>query len=947
MKLNKHEQAKPNFAGLTSPVQQAEMKLILAGTWPPLKPLPVFKYGTAEYRAEIHFDGTRGEWVCRKTSLLSNKVQELRGGLTEMTMALPHGQAEDFTEAVAAEQQEQESENEANHRLQAIIEWRENYGNGALYSELQDYLSESQQDEIYDSIRMTLTARQLQFNPKNVEFVFDALWNAGGRLATLIEIAQRNKAEQEADAQAQAKAAALEAKRQVPVEAIHPTRERRLQTRTTPASLAYVTFGDTNGGIVLNISETGMAVAVTDLLVVDDYLPRIRIQLPSSRQSIEISAQIVWLAESKKGAGIRFVDLTADARNQISNWIASEKPPPEFEQPQKPLRRDKQPLEISSRKSRRIFSNPSVRDEEVAARYAEMFPSESTYAKHTTTVDEIKSQQGPLPIPPGTHTGTGVSMFGAAAEISTGDVPQSLAASFPSEHAENFAPEPIRAPIPELSEGLTPGPVESLIPATLENIPTEPIGSVSPDRLQTSLPEIITRTTPQASEIVAREILDASALSLVEDLQDKVHHHTPVTGLGPQVRTGRVESSVDRVEDSPSHFHVLEISGFQVAAFVFLFAVFGLTVGLTVGRGPFGRRLRDAQKSILAVDATSPALPNRPGETTSPTPTPPATNTFNTPTVNPPASETEELRTESPSAQSLNARPADLASRVRPIGPSPAITSRSNIDSDNSSDTNKLDHATPSEEKSNENTRDSESFAKVPSTDSNSSPTIESNPSASPKGSPKRNGLTGLIARNAPPPASHIPTHSPRAVGPIRGAPRNPDPRWLTRATGAVPHPSPPSAILVSRPAKGSKSFRLTFPEKPIAASSSFAMTSQLSVLVSPEPGPAVADKPARLQAGELVSYVWPRYPRPGDRYGSAETVKVRATIGQLGQVLDIKVVSGSTSLLPATMSAMRRWRYKPTLLNGRPVQAQQDVTVEFRPPQYLSHMSTHHSSHN
>jgi TonB family protein len=757
MKLNKHEQAKPNVAGLTSQVQQAEIKLILAGMWPPLKPLPVFKYGTDEYRAEIHFDRTRGEWVCRKTSLPSNKVQELRGGLTEMTIELPHGQADLFAEAVAAEPQDQESENEANRRLQAILEWRENYGNGALYSELQDYLSESQQDEIYDSIRMTLTARQLQFNPKNVAFVFDALWNAGGRLATLIEIAQRNKAKREAD---------------------------------------------------------------------------------------------------------------------------------------------------------------------------------------------VHARQGPLPIPAGSHADAGHSVVGTAAEISTGDVPQSLEASFPSEHAKNFAPEPIKTVIPELSKSLTPEPVQSLTPATVENFPTEPIASVSPDRVQTSSPEMIARNA-QASEIVEPEILDASALSLIEDLQEKVHHYTPVTSFGPQVRTDRVESSADRIEDSPSHFHVLEISGFQVAAFAFLFAVIGFIVGLTMGRGPLGKRLRDTQKSILAVDATSPALPNRPGETILSISSPPAANTFNTPAVNPPALETEELRPESPSAQSLNARPADSASRVSPIGPSPAVTSRSRIDSDNSSDANKLDDATLSEEKSKENTRDSESFAKVPSIDSNSSPTIESKPSTNPKGSPERNGSTGLIARIASPPASPKPTHSPKAVGPIRNAPRNPDPRRVTPATGAAPHPSPPSAILVSAPAKASKAFRLTFPEKPIAASSSFAMTAQLSVLVSPEPEPALAHKPARLQAGELVSYVWPRYPRPGGRYGSTETVKVRATIGQLGQVLDIKLVSGSISLLPATMSAIRRWRYKPTLLNGRPVQAQQDVTIEFRPPQHLSHVSTHHSSHN
>jgi Gram-negative bacterial TonB protein C-terminal/PilZ domain len=730
-------------------------------------------------------------------------------------------------------------------------------------------------------------------------------------------------------------------------EALPPTRDRRRQARTTPASLAYVMLDDTNGGIVLNISETGMAIAVADLLVVGGYLPRIRFQLPSSTQSIEISGQIVWLAESKKGAGIRFVDLTADAESQISNWIASERPAPEFEQLPKLLRRDKQPLEFSSRKSRRIFSDPSDRDEEATARYAEMFPSESTYAKHTTTGDEIKPQQGPLPVPAGTHNNAGVSMFGSAAEISTGNVPQNLAASFPSEHARDFAREPIKTSIPELSESLRPEPAQSLTPATLENFPTEPIGSFFPEQVQTSSPELIAHTTPQASEIVAPEILDASALSLVENLREKVHDHTPVAGFGPQVRTDRAESSADRIEDSPSHFHVLEISGFQVAAFVFLFAVIGFIVGLTIGRGPLGKRLRDAQKSILAVDATSPALPTRPGETTSPISTPPAANTFNTPAVNSPVLETEESRSQIPSAQSLNARPADSATRVRPAGPSSAVTSRPNIDSDNSSGANKLDDATPSEENSKESTRHSESFANVPSTDLNSSPTIESKPSANPETGPERNGSTGLIARNAPPPVSPKPTHSPKAVGPISAAPRNPVPRSVTPPTDAARYRSPHSAFLVTAPAEGSQPTRVIFPEKLIAGSPLFAITSRLSVLVSFEPGPEVVHQPARLQAGELVSYVAPRFPRPRLRNGLTETVKVRVTIGQLGQVMDIKPVSGPISLLPATMSAVRLWRYEPTLLNERPVQAQQDVTVEFRPPQYLSHAPTQHPSHN
>jgi hypothetical protein len=560
--------------------------------------------------------------------------------------------------------------------------------------------------------------------------------------------------------------------------ALTPGRDRRLQTRTTPASLTYFGLGDTNGGVVLNINETGMAVAVANHLAVGECLPRIQFQLPRSSESIEISAQLVWLAESKKTAGIRFVNLTADARNQISNWIEPEKPASEFEQLPRPLRSDKQALEISSRKSRRIFSNPSDRDEEAAARYAKMFPTESAYAKHTATVDEIKPQPGPFPIPAGTRTDAGVSMFGSAAEISTGDIPQNLAASFPSEHAKTFAPEPIKTSIPELSGDRTPEPVGILIPATLENFPTEPIGCFSPDRVQTSSPELIARTATQAYEVVAPEILDASGQSLVEDLQENVHHYIPVLRFGQQVPTGNVESSPDRIDDSPSYLNVPERSaergfGFQLAAVAFLFAVMVFAVGLTGGRGPLGKRLRDPQKSMLAVDAKSPAQPDRPDEVTSRTSTLPAADTLNTPAVSPSAQETEESPSESPTAPSANAPLADSASRVRPNGPSSAVTSRSNIDSDSSSGVNKLDDATPSEENSKENTRYPESFANVPSTDSNSSPTIESKPSANPVSNPERNGSNGLTARNTTPRASSEPAYSPKAVSPMSAAPIN------------------------------------------------------------------------------------------------------------------------------------------------------------------------------
>jgi TonB family protein len=854
MKLNCNEHVKPNFAGLTPAVQQAEMKLILADLWPALKPLPVFKYVTDDYRAEIHFDRTRGEWVCRKISLPGNKVQELRGGLTEMTLALPHSRADVSTESVEAEPQAQNLESKRNRRLETIREWRENFENGALYSGLQDFLSESQQHEIYDSVRMTLTARQLQFNAKNVEFVFDSLWKAGGRLATLIEIAERNKAEREGGAQPRAETTALDPEGQVPAESAQLTRERRLEVRTTPASLAYVTFGDTNGGIVLNVSEKGMAVAVADQLVTRDDLARVNIRLPNSREGIELSAQIVWLSETKKGAGIRFVDLTSTAHEQISNWIASEKRAPELGQPAKLVGRDKQPLEISSRRSRMIFSDPSVRDEEAAACFEEMFPSETTCAKQKASENEFKPEQKPLETLVASHTDAGDSVVVSASEISSG------------------------------------------------------------------------------------------VLSFEEDLHERVFRRTAVAGLRPQGRSDQSGSRGDRFEGPTSPFRIFEISGFQAAAFVFLIATICLTAG-TLGHSLLGRRVQDTQKSTGAVGATSSAKSNRVGQTTAPVSAPAPSERFDAPPVNPPAPETQGLRAENPSTQpSVEARSTDSPGGATLTGPPSAVTSRPANNSDDSA-ANKLANAPPAEPKSKENARDSESFAKAPSTSSNSSPAMQSKPSANPEVGSERDRSSALFARSAPPSARPEPAHPPKDAGTIGGAIRQPAPRRAMPAMSAATHQSRPSVLLVTAPAQGSKPFRVTFPQKAIAASSTFAIASQLSVVIPPEPGAAIARRPARLQAGDLISYVWPRYPTPGDRDISTETVKVRVTIGKLGQVMDIRLLSGSTSLLPAAKGAIRQWRYKPTLLNQRPVRAQQDVTIEFRAPQHLSHVGAQRMS--
>jgi len=101
------------------------------------------------------------------------------------------------------------------------------------------------------------------------------------------------------------------------------TPERRQSPRHPVRPTEYIEIGDSNGGIILDISEGGMAVASAQALVGNQTL-FFRFQLPRSLEIIETSGQINWIGETKKRAGVRFVDLPVAAREQIQNWIESQ-----------------------------------------------------------------------------------------------------------------------------------------------------------------------------------------------------------------------------------------------------------------------------------------------------------------------------------------------------------------------------------------------------------------------------------------------------------------------------------------------------------------------------------------------------------------------------------------------------------------------------------------------
>src|ERR1700733_9347435 len=108
-----------------------------------------------------------------------------------------------------------------------------------------------------------------------------------------------------------------------PIQNLSPGADRRIHVRHRLRSLAYVELGENNGGIILNIGEGGFAVRAAEAIT-EDSLTQVRFQTHTPANQLIASAEIVWTGNSRKEAGVRFVDLPAEALGEIKAWISEE-----------------------------------------------------------------------------------------------------------------------------------------------------------------------------------------------------------------------------------------------------------------------------------------------------------------------------------------------------------------------------------------------------------------------------------------------------------------------------------------------------------------------------------------------------------------------------------------------------------------------------------------------
>jgi hypothetical protein len=108
----------------------------------------------------------------------------------------------------------------------------------------------------------------------------------------------------------------------VPVDTVNPTAKlpgRRLHYRQKISTLAYVNLDHTNGGIVRDLSQAGLAIQSVTPLRLNQQV-QLRFDLLRPRLHIESLGRVAW-ADPRGQAGVQFLNLDDRSHRLLKQWI--------------------------------------------------------------------------------------------------------------------------------------------------------------------------------------------------------------------------------------------------------------------------------------------------------------------------------------------------------------------------------------------------------------------------------------------------------------------------------------------------------------------------------------------------------------------------------------------------------------------------------------------------
>jgi TonB family protein len=724
--------------------------------------------------------------------------------------------------------------------------------------------------------------------------------------------------------------------------------DRRDHSRVPVSSLAYVELGGANGGIVVNLSKNGLALT-TAMRLPTEGLPPMRIQLPKSRNWIEASGEIVWMSESRKRAGVRFVGLTEEVRSRIEAWRSLEASA--FDAAGDAAGVPGPPREARGKPA--TLTSKTVLRPPPGGRGPERTPTEHTHLATDQTVVIPRSIRGAAPaVPPQpeilqsrpspaenagptleqrgyerqrvaslAYVDLGECNGGILLNVSEGGIHVRAAAPLVTEEAPA-----LRFQLPPQREWITAsGQIvwtdESRTAAGIEfvDLPEETAARIR-EWARSDAAGVNRQGEVGAIREQTERLLEALAPSTVAE--DTV---VPAAGVGSAVE--QVSPVAPRAPLVPA----------DVAEPVRVIVPVPVSTG--AGRVP--------QLLLAGLPEPGPAM--APGGDVASRPRPSWIAFAVSVTlaallssavvwflagrgaVNKVVAKVENMAPHrSEPAEGVEApRDATSAAADAPAAGFATQTAPAQQQASGSADGGGI--ALPAATTAPQQTNRTEGPAgRAPISKAGASPGAET----ARQGGKAASALESAVAAPAARPSEVPPTPAVGGHGELaQGA-----------QIGQVPAgnvANPPAGFSATALAGGAQASRgnAVPPATPAAPQTTEIVKGTVTVSASPFPSirippevKAQATKEgASLQIGQLTARVEPLYPEDAQQRRVEGTVKLHAVIGRDGAVQNIEVIGGPPLLVPAAVNAVRQWRYTQTLLGGQPVEAEQNITIVFR----------------
>ena len=773
--------------------------------------------------------------------------------------------------------------------------------------------------------------------------------------------------------------------------------ERRLHPRVLPRTLIYVACGESNGGMVLNVSDDGMAISMA-IPVGDEAYSNLQVRMNGLAESIEVHGRMAWTTKSKKRAGIQLVDISDKQRGRIREWLAQEgvrdvnllPRVPEAAGAVWPALADAamspallgKPGDMSPVAASALL-NPAILAEPQASLLVGLGGTAPEFLGPAQ--DEPSRDQPPFSEEPSAETQTyqgsnpnfagfrenewdlasvtmvprkrskpeglsalgllllwiAIPSFGIGIMVGRRPLQQWLSHGFAVRknisHVD--APESEIASAPEESPGVTGSDIDASGPQS------------NPGRSGETQP--ITNSQDVKASAATKSFVSTPALAdtkLLNSMSTQELHalKAPASAAAtenPDANEAKVDS---KTEPNAAAAKDPYSSPAVVKPVTQSNTVAAPTNALTNTGNASARRVDSNDKSAVAPTADratqSVAVKNQGprdqgfSKQSSGAPVPRTVSVdsgANAASTSHPSVDASNVSASRAAPVMPPAVPHIASSSAASISPAPATgnsTTHQNASGPIQSVGNNASTAARQSVNHSVTTAsgapgNSVASSRVSDASRNNNTVLPASKTQSASASSPIGATYGSTSDATPPMPNVRPNMASSAYAPISS--RSAGPSAVANLAPVNAQPPLHGVMLVAR--KNNESFLLRLPLESVASGRSISIEMQRFVMMPAESRWHHHGPIAKLAVGELLTQVAPNQVEMASNARPGDAVTVRAFVDKNGSVVDLKPVSGRFALMPRVMRDVREWQFDQTLIDGKPVESEVNITVEFR----------------